>query len=107
MTELLDFSIEAHGGRARWDKIRTVSVELSITGALWDLKGKTGIFEDSRYEAEVHSLRATLGRFTAPDRRVCFTPEELVLETDAGQLIKTRSNPRKAFAGHTVDTALG
>jgi hypothetical protein len=105
MKDLLALAIESHGGQARWDAIRTVSAELSIGGALWDLKGKAGILQDARYEADVHIQRATLGRFTAPDRRVRFTRDRLVLETDAGVVIETRDNPRSAFVGHTRESS--
>jgi hypothetical protein len=105
MKDLLALAIESHGGQARWDAIRTVTAELSIGGALWDFKGKTGILQDSRYEADVHIQRATLGRFTAPDRRVRFTRDRLVLETDAGVAIETRDNPRSAFIGHTQESS--
>src|ERR1700688_1302514 len=104
MNDLLTLAIESHGGQARWDAIRTVTAELSIDGALWDLKGKAGILQDARYEADVHVQRATLGRFTAPDGRVRFTPGRLVLETDAGVVIETRDNPRSAFTGHSRES---
>jgi hypothetical protein len=48
--------------------------------------------------------RATLGRFGAPDRRVRFTPDRLVLETDGGEVIERRDSPRAAFAGHVMQT---
>ena len=105
MNDLLTLAIESHGGQARWDAIRTVTAELSIGGALWGLKGKTGILQDTRYEADVHVQRATLGRFTAPDRHVRFTRDRLVLETDAGEVIERRDNPRSAFVGHTQESA--
>jgi uncharacterized protein (DUF427 family) len=69
-----------HWRQARWEAIRTVTVELSIGGALWDPKGKTGILQDARYEAGVHVQRSTLSRFTALDRRVRFTRDRLALE---------------------------
>jgi hypothetical protein len=72
MKDLLTLAIESHGGQARWDAIRTVTAELSIGGALWDLKGKTGILQDARYEADVHVQRATLGRFTATRVVACL-----------------------------------
>src|ERR1700730_6554892 len=46
--------------------------------------------------------RASLGRFGAPDRRVHFTPDRLVLETDTGEVIERRDTPRIAFAGHSL-----
>jgi hypothetical protein len=51
--------------------MRTITADLSISGALWDLKGKSGILENARYEADLRVQRATLSHFTAPDRHVC------------------------------------
>jgi hypothetical protein len=104
MANLLSFALDAHGGAARWAQIQSVSACLAIGGALWDLKGKTGILADALYEADIHVQRATLGRFTAPDRQVRFTPQQLVLETATGEAIETRDNPRAAFAGHSFET---
>jgi len=105
MKDLLTLAIKSHGGQSRWDAIRSVTADLSIGGALWDLKGKTGILRDARYDGDVHVQRATLGRFTAPDRHVRFTRDRLVLETDAGAVIETRDNPRSAFLGHTPESS--
>src|SRR5258708_3917897 len=105
MKDLLALALESHGGQARLDEIRTVTAELTIGGALWDLKGKTGALQDARYEGDVHVQRATLARFTAPDRRVRFTRDRLVLETDAGAVIETRDNPRSAFIGHSRESS--
>jgi hypothetical protein len=104
MANLLSFALEAHGGMTRWAQIRSVSARLDIGGALWDLKGKTGILADASFEADVRAQCATLGRFTAPDRQVRFTPQRLVLETDAGETVETRENPRAAFEGHGFET---
>jgi hypothetical protein len=105
MEDLLALAMESHGGQARWDAIHGVTAELSIGGALWEIKGKAGILRDAHYEADTHIQRATLGRFTAPDRRVRFTRDRLVLETDAGMVIETRNNPRSAFVGHTQESS--
>jgi hypothetical protein len=104
MEDLLTLAVDAHGGMTRWDAIQTVTADLTIGGALWDLKGKPGILKEARYEADVHVQRATLGRFTAPDRHVRFSPERLVLETDAGEVIEIRDHPRSAFKGHVRET---
>src|ERR1700730_5889241 len=104
MEDLLALAVDAHGGMTRWDAIKTVTADLTIGGALWDLKGKTGILKEARYEADVHVQRATLGHFTAPDRHVRFSPERVVLETDAGEVIEIRDHPRSAFIGHTRES---
>jgi hypothetical protein len=87
MNELLELAVAAHGGLDRWLPYRSVSLELSVGGVLWELKGQAGLFANATYEADTHTQRATLGRFGAPDRRVHFTPDRLVLETDTGEVI--------------------
>jgi hypothetical protein len=104
MADLLDWAIAAHGGFDRWNALRTVSLDLSVGGALWESKGQIGLFANATYAADLHRQRATLGRFGAPDRRVQFTPDRLVLETEGGDVLEIRDNPRAAFAGHTNDT---
>ena len=52
MEDLLTLAVDAHGGMTRWDAIQTVTADLTIGGALWDLKGKTGILKEARYEAD-------------------------------------------------------
>ena len=47
-------------------KQNTIKLELSVGGALWDLKGQTGLFANATYEADNHKERATLGRFGSP-----------------------------------------
>ena len=104
MTDLLEWAIADHGGLDRWNTLRTVSLDLSVGGALWDSKGQTGLFANASYEADIHRQRATLGRFGAPDRCVQFAPDRLVLETERGDVLEIRDNPRAAFAGHTSET---
>lgn len=104
MNDLLNSVIFSHGGLDRWNSLQTVALELSVGGALWDIKGQTGLFADSLYEADTHKQRATLGRFGASDRRVRFAPDKLVLETNVGREIQVRDNPRAAFAGHVLKT---
>jgi hypothetical protein len=104
VSDLLDLAVAGHGGHGRWHSHRIVSAELSVGGLLLDLKGQTGLFAVAIYEADIQEQRATLGRFGAPDRHVRFTPDRLVLETDAGEVIEVRDNPREAFAGHTNET---
>src|ERR1700687_2768883 len=99
MNELLELAVAAHGGLDRWHSYRSVSLELSVGGVLWELKGQGGLFANATYDADNPTLRATLGRFGAPDRRVQFTPDRLVLETDTGKMIESRDGPRAALAG--------
>lgn len=38
MDNLLTLAIEAHGGLNAWNKLETLHANVSIGGALWDLK---------------------------------------------------------------------
>ena len=104
MNKLLELAIAAHGGLDRWHSYRSVSLELSIRGALWQLRGQTGLFASATYEADTRRQRATLVRFGAHDRRNRFTLHRLVLETNAGEVIASRDCPWTSFAGHVNDT---
>jgi hypothetical protein len=81
MSDLLDLAIAAHGGLERWNTFRTVTLELSVGGALWGLKGQTGLLAKATYEADLHRQHATFGHFGSPGRRVRFTPDLKGIET--------------------------
>ena len=40
MNELLNLAVKAHGGLERWNKVKSIRVAASITGAIWFVKGK-------------------------------------------------------------------
>jgi hypothetical protein len=52
----------------------------------------------TRYESTV------ISPFGQSDWWMVFTPERVVVETVAGEIVQERSNPRAAFAGHTLST---
>jgi hypothetical protein len=41
-------------GLTRWNRLAAVEAHLSISGALWHLKGKPDAFKDIRIEAFLH-----------------------------------------------------
>ena len=45
MSQLRDRIIDAHGGIARWNKVKTIEGDMSITGGLWARKGWPDIFK--------------------------------------------------------------
>jgi hypothetical protein len=78
MNDLLKNAIEAHGGSNAWNKLQSLLANVSIGGALL---GSEGI-----------------------DERIVFRPDQISLESDAGKILDTRSDPRSAFAGHSADS---
>ena len=39
MNDLLEVAVSAHGGLEMWNQLKTVKASLSITGAIWQVKG--------------------------------------------------------------------
>lgn len=45
MTDLLEMAVAAHGGLERWSAVKTIDVDLSITGAVWYVKGRPNVLQ--------------------------------------------------------------
>jgi hypothetical protein len=103
VTDLLDLAVESHGGLDRFKQFKTVSAHLVLGGRMWVLKGQEGVMSNSRIRVIVDLDResASLAPFQLPNQRTAFTPQRVAVETTEGAVVKERSNPRAAFAGHT------
>jgi hypothetical protein len=104
MSELRDLVLDAHGGIARWRKLKTIAGDMSITGALWARKGWSDALRDVHVTIDVWSQTVSYHPFTGPGVRSVYRPDYAAVETSDGQLIKERRNPRAAFASHTMET---
>jgi hypothetical protein len=104
LSDLLATAIAAHGGLERWDRFRSVELDLSIGGVLWDLKGQPGLFATTKFEADLKKQVVTLSGFGSPGLRIQFTPDRLTIERTDGAILKVRDNPRGAFDGHRFET---
>jgi hypothetical protein len=49
MNDLSTMTLEARGGSDLWRGLGSVSTDLSVGGALWDLKGLRGRFATATY----------------------------------------------------------
>ena len=54
--------------------------------------------------ASIHEQKTVIKPFGQPDRRMVFASQKVVIETNAGEIVSERSNPREAFAGHVLNT---
>jgi hypothetical protein len=106
MTDLITTAITAHGGSERYNRHRTATAHFRSGGALWSLKGKSGVFDSStvRINLDPRHQYASHGRFTAPDLRTSFTAHRVALENDQGEVLAERLDPRAAFSGHVIET---
>jgi len=103
MNDLLQVAVDAHGGLSRWNQLKRVKASLSITRAIWQMKGKPDILNDVSIEAELHKERLTT-HFNGKGIRTVFEPNRVIVETEGGRLVDNRDDPRSAFRGHTRQT---
>jgi hypothetical protein len=104
MNDLLTLAVDAHGGLNRWNRLSTVRSSMSITGALGLMKGKPDVLSDIRVEAQLHTERIIIYQPRLA-RRMSFMRRRVMLETDGGELLAARDNPRAAFDGQTRESA--
>jgi hypothetical protein len=103
MNELLNLAVEAHGGLERWNKIKSVRMEASITGAIWYVKGKPDYLKNVIMTAEAKTERVVT-EFPGQDKRSIFEPDRIVIEKLDGTVLEARDNPEKSFAGQQRET---
>jgi hypothetical protein len=73
MNDLLRVAVNAHGGLSRWNQLKTVKANLSITGAIWQVKGKPDVLKDVSIEAQLHKERLTT-HLNGQGKRMVFEP---------------------------------
>ena len=52
MSELRDLVIDAHGGIERWNKVKIIEGDMSITGVMWAQKGWPDTLKDVHVTAD-------------------------------------------------------
>ncbi|MGB3549785.1 MAG: hypothetical protein WA993_03775 [Candidatus Binatus sp.] len=103
MNELLAIALDAHGGLERWNKLQRLTARMSISGRTWAIKGQPFLFKDFRIEMplrEQHMVTHLLGQ----GRRLIFDPDRVAVETETGDPLFQRVNPRASFEGHSFET---
>jgi hypothetical protein len=103
MNDLLESAVAAHGGLDRWNQITTITVEASITGALWHVKGKGDELKNVRFEANTKRQLLTMD-YVGQVKQSVFEPSRVVIQRRDGTLIDARNEPEGSFDGHQLET---
>ena len=103
MDQLLELAVKAHGGLARWNKVKSVKVAASITGAIWFVKSKGGVLKNFVMTIDTQIERLVTD-FPGQDKRSTFEPNRIVMEKVDGTLIESRNNPEESFQGQRQET---
>lgn len=97
--ELLDEVIEAHGGRRRWKRIGQLTADVRSGGLLMRAKGKASRFRQYRLTLSTEEQHAVLDPFPEPGSRGVYDAETVRIESDQGELVEERDDPRADFFG--------
>jgi hypothetical protein len=103
VSNLLDMAVDAHGGLNRWNDVASVKIDVSITGAIWYVKGQPDVLKDIVMVVDTAQERVAT-TFVGQDRTSVFEPERVVLSTADGTVTETRENPEASFAGQTAES---
>jgi hypothetical protein len=103
VNELLNLAVKAHGGLERWNKVKSIKVAASITGAIWFVKGQGDVLKSVVLTAETKTERLTVD-FPGQDKRFIFEPYRIVTQKTDGTMIEARDNPEKSFEGQQRET---
>ena len=103
MNDLLENAVAAHGGLDRWSQVKSITVDASITGAFWHLKGQGGALKDVRLEVDTTRQLVTI-EFAGQGKRSVFEPHRVVVQRTGGALIDARDDPERSFDGHQFET---
>ena len=104
MNELIELTMEAHGGLERYRRYENVSAHLRTGGVLWPIKHQQGILDDVKVRVALHREWASHSPFIKPNLRTSFEPHRVAIEKTDGELVEERLRPRDSFMGHSVDT---
>jgi len=101
VNDLLQPAVNAHGGLRRWEQISRFRAAASITGAIWDFKGKPGLLGNVALEGETRGQRLKITSFPRPGQYATWEPYRQMIETTEGVLVAERRDPAASFAGLT------
>ena len=103
MNDLLQLAVDAHGGLKRWNEIHAVTVEASLTGAIWFVKSQGDYLKNVVMTVDTKRERMVTD-FPGQDKRFVFEPPRLVMERRDGSVLMERQNPEQSFVGQLRET---
>jgi hypothetical protein len=101
--ELLDIAVEAHGGLARWNEVSSVEIDVSITGAIWYVKGQPDVLKDIVMVIDTQRERVGTS-FVGQDRSTSFEPHQVAVQTSDGTVLEASDDPEGSFGGQTTES---
>jgi hypothetical protein len=101
---LLEFTINAHGGMENFKKFETISARLICDGILWSMVGHPGSVDDIYVTSNINKQATSHQPFLNKDWHTKFTANHVAIVNSNGETVEELSNPRASFAGYTTET---
>jgi hypothetical protein len=105
--DLLSTAIEAAGGQKLWNTLRGLTVDLSVGGPIWAMKGwPPGVTFDQTITLNTVDEHIEFSPFTRPDWRMTFdaAADTVALQTLDGHAVAKLAPARASFKGHLRPT---
>ncbi|OCB53930.1 hypothetical protein A5722_23270 [Mycobacterium vulneris] len=104
MSDLIELTIDAHGGLDRFNQFPHLSAQLHQGGVLWGLKGQPTVLEHANVRVDLKQEAVSHWPFAPTANRSRFTPQRVTIETPTGEVVEQLDDPRASFAGYEMET---
>ena len=97
--DLLNETVEAHGGRARWRRVVAITAALSSGGLAFLSRCQPHALKGLTIEVRPHDVAVTLADFVRPGWRGTWTSARAAIHDAEGRVVAERNDPRSHFGG--------
>ena len=101
---LLTTVLDAHGGAERWRSFDRVTANVASGGFLWAMKGIALDSAPRRMTSDFKRQRMRTEPFGSPEWHMTYQPDQVAIETVAGEIVAEQARPRETFDGHAWET---
>src|SRR5229473_1664161 len=104
MTDLLDLTLEAHGGLKNWKSVTGVDLRLTLGGYLFEIKQHPDGLRTALVKVDARRPRTLIVPFPQQGKRGIYQEGKVWVQTDAGAMTEELPAPRTAYEGHERHT---
>lgn len=104
MSDLLDLTINAHGGLDRFNQYSYLTAQLHQGGVLWGLKGQPTVLENAAVRVDLKNQAVSHGPFAPTMNHSRYTPQRVTIDSPDGRTVEELDHPRASFAGYAMET---
>lgn len=104
MSDLLNLTINAHGGSDNWNKFSSVNARIACGGRTWKMKQQSGILDDIYISTSTKREFTTHYPFINKNWHTSFEPNRVAIEDENNAVVEELLDPRSSFNGHVRET---